>query len=153
MIRKDDLNLLQVMLGVRLPEDYQKVLLAYPQWLSILRRDMGWKQESPADRELLNDPWQLLKDNHCVRMLRTPWTEDDGPWPDRYFVVGNNECGDYWTLNLSEPGSSIYFYDHEKGLFTKQFDTVDAFADWLAQDIKKWNETRATKIGDVQRID
>jgi hypothetical protein len=144
-MQSDDLDVLEAQLRVELPLAYKKFLLAYPTRLSELRRDMGWKQESPADRELLNDPWQLLKDNHCVRMPRTPWTDNHGPWPDRYFVIGNNECGDYWALDLSEPSTRVYFYDHERGIFAMQSDSVQDFADWLADDVENWNQRRQEK--------
>jgi hypothetical protein len=75
------------------------------------------------------DPLQVLELNERVRWPGTPWIDEDGPWPSYYFVIGDDECGNYWALDLRQPDSSaVYFYDHDLGNFEKQHDSLQAFA-------------------------
>lgn len=153
MVTKEEVAGLEKAFDVRLPADYVAFILNYPERLKALKKDSGWKQESPAHRELLSDPKALQKINELVRSPNTPWTaedpeagfQDDGPWPAHYFVIGDDPTGNYWCLNTKSTGTQVLFYDHDFGTFQKQADSVEQFAAWLVETIEKWNQRQAKK--------
>jgi hypothetical protein len=126
--------------GLSLPKGYVRFVCRYPDDLLHTKTDLGWKQESPAERQLVNDVAKLQKLNALVRLPGTPWTEDDGPWPEHCFVIGDDECGNYWALDTREADSPVYFYDHDYGTFTRQHGSVEEFGRWLVQHIREWNQ-------------
>src|ERR1035437_879229 len=119
---KEDIANLEQAFGVRLPPDYVAFVTRYPHRLRSLKTDLGWKQESPADRELLGDAEKLRRINELVRIPGTPWTVGDGPWPDHCFFVGDDETGNYWCIDSRSASGHILFYDHDSGTFRKQCD-------------------------------
>jgi hypothetical protein len=126
-------------LSVALPGAYRAFLLPYPAELIAAKKDFGWKKESPSDKQLVNDAAQLIELNEDVREPGTPWTAEDGPWPTRYFVVGDDLCGNYWCIDLDGPGADVWFYDHDLGDFEPQFSSLDEFAAELLRDVESWN--------------
>jgi hypothetical protein len=135
----EEVETLETTFGVTLPDRYVELLLEYPEDLVATKTDLGWKQESIADRQLLNDATKLCKLNEFVRCPGTPWTDDDGPWPNRFFAIGDNECGDYWAVDTSDPNSPVYFYDHDRGTFARQFGSAQEFGTWLVGHVREWN--------------
>lgn len=135
-------DLVRNVLQLRIPKAYAQFIRNYPSRLLNIKRDMSWRQESPASREIVMDPWNIVQLNYGVRLPGTPWTIEDGPWPEQFFVIGDNQCGDYWVLDVTEPGTTVYFYDHDLGTFEKNHETIEEFAEWLIQDIENWNKER-----------
>ncbi|MDG3008089.1 SMI1/KNR4 family protein [Paludisphaera mucosa] len=135
-----ELSEIEERLGVDLPADYRRLLLGYPPDLESAKTDLGWKQESPSERQLVNDADRLVELNEDVRRPGTPWTDDDGPWPGRYFVIGDDECGNYWCIDLGGSGSEVWFYDHDLGGFEQHFGSLEEFAGELLRDVEAWNE-------------
>ena len=43
--------------------------------------------------------------------------EDGGHWPEKFFAIGENMCGDYWAINILDTRSLVWAYDHEIGKF------------------------------------
>jgi hypothetical protein len=140
MIKIDDLTELERVFGLALPEPYRQFLLNYPVKLLETKLDLGWTKESPGDRQLRNDVSGLAQLNRCVRLPNTPWTEDDGPWPEFFFVIGDDQCGNYWAVDTRHQDAAVYFYDHELGKFEKQHDSLEKFADGLLKEIREFNE-------------
>jgi hypothetical protein len=140
MMTKDQVSNLQRTFGLHLPLGYVAFILNYPERLKAIKTDLGWKQESPADRQLLSEYEPVKRVNELVRLPNTPWTKDDGPWPASYFVIGDDETGNYWCLDTNKTDDAVLFYDHERGTFDEQAKSVMEFAGWLVQEIRKWNE-------------
>lgn len=134
-----DLKKIEAEFEVRLPQAYKDFLLNYPRDLTQLKRDLGWKQEAPSARELLASVKALRSVNSKVRLPGTPWVGEDDPWPVQYWVIGDNEAGDYWCIDVANTAASVYFYDHDRGAFEKRFKSVSHFADFLRDSIKSWN--------------
>src|ERR1700730_12980334 len=94
-----DVNAVESALGVVLPDYYRRFVLEYPQPLMETKLDLGWVQEAPADRQLYNNRARLIELNKDVRLPGTPWVGEAGdPWPDRYFVIGDDQCSNYWCV-------------------------------------------------------
>jgi hypothetical protein len=131
---------LEASLGFRLPDAYKSFVSNYPPELVTTEIDMSWKKEAPADREMRIDPVDILALNRNVRSPGTPWTEGEGPWPEQFFVIGDDECGNYWAIDLclSDP-CPVYFYDHDFGKFSEEHHSLGAFAEHLVVHHNEWN--------------
>ena len=144
-IRERDLAGIEKRLKVKLPPHYRRFMLSYPSVLIETRTDLGWCHESLSDRKLRINVDELIYFNEDVRKPGTPWTEDDGPWPERYFVVGDDQCGNYWVVDLTSAGREVLFYDHDFGKFQVVYKTVEAFAKDLVRSTKKWNREQQSR--------
>jgi SMI1 / KNR4 family (SUKH-1) len=129
-------------LAIALPAVYRAFLLRYPPPLVSAKKDLGWLQEAPSERQLVNDAGQLIELNEDIRQPGTPWTADDGPWPARYLVIGDDQCGNYWCIDRHASGDRVWFYDHELGVFEQHFGTLEEFAADLLRDVESWNRER-----------
>ncbi|MFW0778387.1 MAG: SMI1/KNR4 family protein [Rickettsiales bacterium] len=87
--------------GIKLPESYKQVVLNYPKEL------LGTEAE---DFGLLNDPEVIIEENNDVR--------NNGyfgeVWPERYFIIGQNGCGDYYVISHESKEFSVGFACHEE---------------------------------------
>jgi hypothetical protein len=135
----DDLNRVEGRLGVKLPERYREFMLKYPQSLQETKLELSWIQEPISDRYFRNNAEAIISLNEDVRLPGTPWMEDDGPWPDRFFVIGDDQCGNYYAVDLDSDGHGIWFYDHDIGEFARQHDTLEEFEKCLVKEIEELN--------------
>ncbi len=127
-------------LAVGLPSHYRKFLLNYPQSLLENKLDLGWVKEPPADRQFYNNPTRLIALNRDVRTPGTPWVGEAGdPWPDKYFVIGDDQCGNYWCVDLLVTDPGVWFYDHEIGAFERRHGSLSEFTDSLLAEIAAFN--------------
>lgn len=96
----NDINKIQETIGIKLPTFYIDLITNYPSEL------LG--TEAP-DYGFLDDPEEIIELNNDVR--------ENGyfgeKWPDRYFIVGHNGCGDYYVINHESKDFSVGFSDHE----------------------------------------
>ncbi|MFG0457125.1 SMI1/KNR4 family protein [Shewanella mangrovisoli] len=96
-----DIERIEKATGIKLPEGYTSVIKSYPKEL------LGTEAE---DFGLLNNPESIIEENISVRE-NSFFGE---PWPDRYFIIGINGCGDYFVINHLKSDFSVGFADHEK---------------------------------------
>ena len=140
-----DLARLEKRLKLRLPPAYRSFLLNYPSILIETKTDLGWCHESLSDRKLRFNIDELIYYNESVRAPGTPWTEGDGPWPDQYFVIGDDQSGNYWAIDVTSPGEAVFFYDHDLGKFQLEHKTIKAFVDHLVRSTEKWNKEQSAR--------
>jgi SMI1-KNR4 cell-wall len=130
-------------LGVVLHQHYRRFLMEYPQILIDTKLDLGWVQEAPADRKLYNNAARLIELNRDVRLPGTPWVGEAGdPWPDNFFVIGDDQCGNYWSVDLQTADSGVWFYEHEIGAFERQHNSLQEFGESLLKGIAEFNRER-----------
>jgi hypothetical protein len=139
---ESDITQIEAELALPLPSDYRKFLLDYPQALIDTKLDLGWMQEAPADRQLYNNPTRLIQLNQDVRAPGTPWVGESGAWPDQYFVIGDDQCGNYWCIDRQGLDPAIWFYDHEVGAFERHHDSLTQFEAYLLVYIAEFNADR-----------
>jgi len=138
-----DVGAIEARFGIQLPADYRRFLLAYPAELIATKKNLGWKQESPAERELYNNPARSIQYNEDARRPGTPWTPDDGPWPEHFFIIGDDQCGNYWCVDLDgAPG--VWFYDHDTGDFEPVALSIEEFARDVLLEVRTWNAEQST---------
>jgi hypothetical protein len=144
----DDLDRLEGLLRIKLPDKYREFMLAYPAQLVDTKLNLSWTQEPISERFFRNRPQALVELNQVVRLPGTPWVDEDGPWPDRFFVIGDDQCGNYYAIDLESDGQEVWFYDHELGKFRVEQPSLQAFARQLIRETEEFNreiEQRAKK--------
>lgn len=120
----DGIRQIESGLGVRLPNDYKALVTNYPPELF----------EHSSDFDLMDDPERVITIN---QELRT------GPfygirWPEDYFAIGENGCGDYHCLDLSGRSPGVLFFDHE----TRRFEMrAPSLGEWWPMVVKDYEET------------
>jgi hypothetical protein len=144
-VTETDIASLEKNLNLALPEYYRQFLMNFPTQLVETRHEFSDGGSEPiSNREFYNRVDQILYFNKDVRAPGTPWNEYGGPWPKQYLVIGDDGCGNYWTLNLGAKREAVYFYDHETGRFERQFKSVREFADSLVQKTIERNNARGS---------
>ena len=98
---KDQIELIEKETGIKLPAGYKHVLLNYPSQL------LGTEAE---DFCLLNDHLSIIEENTDVKQHGF----FGEPWPEHYFVIGINGCGDYYVINHQNEEFAVGFACHEQ---------------------------------------
>jgi hypothetical protein len=97
----EEVALIEQKTGIKLPASYKNIVLNYPEQL------LGTEAE---DYGLLNDPEVIIEENNDVR--------GNGffgeAWPERYFIIGQNGCGDYYVISHQSEEFSVGFACHEE---------------------------------------
>jgi hypothetical protein len=141
-----ELDTIETALAVRLPTHYRRFMLDYPHALIDTKLNLGWTQEAPADRKFYNSAAKLVEQNRDVRLPGTPWVGEAGdPWPDQYFVIGDDQCGNYWCVDLGTTDLGVWFYNHDVGEFERQHDSLGGFADQLLAEIAAFNAEKGDR--------
>ncbi len=97
----EEFELIELNTGTKLPESYKQIVTNYPKEL------LGTEAE---DYGLLNDPSVIIEENNDLR--KNGFYGE--PWPEQYFVIGQNGCGDYYVISLNNKEFSVGFACHEK---------------------------------------
>ena len=147
-----NVDLIENRLGIALPNAYRQLLSDYPQRLHDTKLDLGWKQEPISDRELYGDAERIIRANVDQRRFPTPWFSDDvEPWPDHMLVIGDDECGNYWCIDLRESCDRVLFYNHDLGGFEDDSDSLAEYVEKTICEIHEANrdiaDRRAAKGG------
>lgn len=73
------------------------------------------QQEEVTELYLYTSPEKLFRENASVRNSPNPWTQDISDWPENYFVIGDDQCGNHYYLDTTQSDSNAFvcFYDHE----------------------------------------
>ena len=95
-----DIRMIEEATGIKLPKAYADIITNYPkELLGTDAQDFG----------LIDDAERIINENLSVRK--------DGffgeSWPERYFIVGENGCGDYYVINYESDDFTIGFANHE----------------------------------------
>ena len=133
---------IESVLKLTLPRDYRGFVAHYPQWLTDAVWDLGWTRESVADRHFYNSPQKVIETNLDVRLPGTPWVGEDDPWPERFLAIGDDQCGNYWCVDIETPDAGVWFYNHELGEFERQHPSLQAYGESLLRDIEEFERQR-----------
>ena len=96
-----EVNKIEKELNIELPGHYKALVTDYPTELI--------DTEAP-DFALLDSPQEIINENREVKENGYFGEE----WPERYFIIGHNGCGDYYVISLGTATFSVGFSDHEK---------------------------------------
>ena len=92
----NELDRIEQVLGVALPDWYRSCLIEYP--------------FQTSDSALFDDVEEIIRVNHRFRRDGWFWF----PWPPEFFVIGDLEGDPYFMLPLSDD-QRIFFASHECG--------------------------------------
>lgn len=132
-----DVVAIETRFQITLPQDLRRLLLNYPeelvgQWKPLHRG------HDEAIHELYNDPALSIEYNEDARRPDgTPWTADDGPWPEEFFIIGDDRCGNYWCVDLTGQSAGVWVYDHDTGAFEPEADSLAEFVSIVTQVIRE----------------
>jgi len=96
----DDIELIQKRTNIRLPLCYIDIVTNYP--VELLETDA-------QDFGLLDDADELIEENNTVR--KEGYFGEK--WPEHYFIIGQNGCGDYYVTDINSTVFSVGFADHQ----------------------------------------
>ena len=138
---EDFLNCVKAEFGITLPDDYVKFMRNYPEELEATKLDLGWCKEAISERCFLKNPERILKFNRDVRTPNISWLKDGSGWPPRFFVIGDDDCGNYFAINAEEKETAVLFYDHELASFSAKADSLESFKSLMIQETLEFNES------------
>lgn len=119
----DDISLIERSTKTTLPAHYVALVTSYPDQLA--------DTEAP-DFALLDDPHRIIEHNLHVR--REGFFGEK--WPENYFVIGENGCGDYYVILLGTTDFSVGFADHETMECHKFADSVPELVEKLIAEME-----------------
>ena len=119
----EDISLIERSTGKTLPAHYVALVTDYPARLA--------DTEAP-DFALLDDPRQIIEYNLEVR--RDGYFGEQ--WPEHYFIIGHNGCGDYYVILLGSTQFSVGFSDHEIMECHKFAGSAPEFVEKLLQEME-----------------
>ncbi len=128
--------------GITLPACYVAFMRNFPSELETTKLNLGWCQEAISERELRSLPDGILDLNRGVRGPDIPWLPDNSGWPSRFFVIGDDQCGNYYVIDTESDSGAVHFYDHDERSFTQQHESLHAFAEHMIQETLQFNRER-----------
>ena len=113
----DDLSLFHQATGLRLPQEITEI--------------------DPIDPLLELDVQRLIQINLDVRRPGGSWIgSEGGPWPDEHVVIGEDGCGDFFTVKYAEGFSPslphadtmVWRYNHDWGRMEEFCKNLEEFS-------------------------
>ena len=125
-------------LGHPVPRVYREFMLANAAELRAAAEAM------PLRSMIYLDPQEVIDSNRFAREHPTdvfPIGEDDEPFPDTYFLIGDNGGGDYWFLKRDKAGdgaaAGVWYYECESHEVSKSDKSLDDYLAKVRKDMKK----------------
>jgi hypothetical protein len=102
----DDFEAIESGLGVKLPPEYRQLLARYPSELF----------QSVAAFELYDDPRFVINETMDFRVNGFGGKSRS---PGEVLVIGDDGCGTYCCLDMSQEPATVVGYDHETDSYTE----------------------------------
>jgi hypothetical protein len=134
-----ELDALEREFNLVLPCSFRRFMASYPRVLETTAMIFGDHREPLSERYFVNDATRLRALNHLVRLPDTPWLEDGSSWPAVLFVIGDDQCGNYYAIDTASEGGAVLFYDHDPGVIEVHSKSLAAFVDSLVADATAFN--------------
>ena len=111
-------------------ENYETAVLGYS----------SLNDEQKAELEgyyLLRKEDHLSEENEHVRSSKVNWTQDITRWPNDYFIIGHDGCGNYYYLDVST--NNIGFYDYDEMEFQSEAKCLQVYISKSVQFVREPN--------------
>ncbi|MFH0261382.1 SMI1/KNR4 family protein [Vibrio barjaei] len=115
-MKSEELSRIERKTGIVLPQSYKQALLNYPEDLVDTEAE---------DYHFLTDADEIISENLEVRVSGYFGEK----WPERYFIIGHNGCGDYYVISHTSTEFSVGFTDHNKMECKLFADSLDEFVE------------------------
>ena len=123
----EELSNLESELLVRLPGAYRNFLQNYPRRLTEISAD---DDETIAELQLINSYEQLLELNTRIRSPDL-WFFGEHPWPNHFFVIGEDGYGNRYFLDTSGEYPGVRFQDCDNWAVGYAAKTLESFVEQL----------------------
>jgi hypothetical protein len=137
-----DLTTVREQFGLALPAHYVLFMRHYPIELETTKLNLGWCQEPISERYILKSFEKILDLNQRVRAPGLQWLADGQGWPNRFFVIGDDQCGNFYCLDTQGDSTAVYFYDHELAQFSVEALNLEEFKLQMIQQTLDFNADR-----------
>ncbi|WP_158265480.1 SMI1/KNR4 family protein [Blastopirellula marina] len=113
-----DIRRIEKATGCPLPESYAQLLLNFPPELTALL-----KLDPPDTRLLFTDAKTIV---HWNKFFRAPDYEYEDSYgemrkfPPSHIVIGANQGGDFYHLNVKRKGTPVLIWEHDSGEIEKE---------------------------------
>ena len=134
MIDGTTLAQLQKLCGNSLPEDFLRLMSAYPDVLKTAGRsdDQSGAGGVVADVELLAAAESLLEINREVRLCSLLDPEgQEFRWPQSYLVIGETGDGDYYCIDTAGEDPGVLQFLNQPVAFESVTDSLEEFVEML----------------------
>jgi hypothetical protein len=129
-----ELDSIEEALGWPLPDHYRRFTLRYrPSLVQV--KPKGFPPIT--EWEFANNPRRVILWNLHVRRQKAG-TYVDGPWPDKYLVigaepgaVGSELGGNYYVIDRHVTAETVFLWLHDTGEFYSEAESLPEFVDWL----------------------
>ena len=122
-MNKDDLNLIENKLNIKLPTTYCHFMLNFPIPACV----------GNDDTELWDNVERLISEN---KKLREGMSGGVRPWPNHFFCLGDAGSGCVYALDLREPDVPVWWVDHCHLDLESSGEVAPKFLDWANDYIK-----------------
>lgn len=82
---------------------------------------------------------EIISNNRFAREHATdvfPIGEENQPWPENYFVIGDNGAGDYWYIHRDSAAAGVWFYECESHKIWRMNTSLDDYLADLRKDME-----------------
>jgi hypothetical protein len=140
-MHNDEVRGIETEFGITLPRDYVAFMRSYPRVLDETKAIFGPKDHDPISVRY------FLKSNDRVvalnREIREALSAGPVTWPQRFFIIGMTDGGDFYSIDCDAGGSAVSCWNHEEDIFEPIAEDVHAFAEFLIKDVREWNARNA----------
>jgi hypothetical protein len=131
---------------IALPEAYRQILENYPADLSAAQYSDNPKMGGPSNFELHSDLQRIGELNLELRKLWPDSDFADTPFPDSYFLIGEDGGGNYFAVDTAKSKESpVYEFDHEESVWNRRAKSLREFADQLIKFAEKVRKSEKKK--------
>lgn len=129
-----DLGKIETELGHAVPDVYRQFMLTHAEELRKAAAAM------PGRAMIYLDADDVIRNNKFAREHADdvfPVGRKEEPLPESYFMIGDNEGGDYWFIKGESPASGIWFYECESHEISKAHKSLQDYLDKVRKDMRK----------------
>jgi hypothetical protein len=134
---------------IALPPEYRRFMESYPTELAGALYSNNPKMGGPCNFELQIDLQRVVDLNHEIRDL---WPESDyadTPFPESYFLIGDDGGGNVFAIDTAKSADCVVFeFDHEVGNWNTRANSIQEFAEQLlgyAKQLRELSEERGKR--------
>ena len=105
-------------------ENYESVVLNYKKLSPEMRDEL-------EGYYLMRDEALIRKENEGLVGVEANWTDEIKQWPEKYYVIGHDGCGNYYYLDKED--NTVGFYDHDEMSFETEAENLQQYANMISK--------------------
>ncbi len=140
---EQELQSLEERIGSTLPQVYRALLLEFPPELKVANR-LDYEDENgqpvmfaTSHRELCDSLESLVALN-CDDPENYQFSAKLEKWPNAFFIIGSNDSGGVWAINLNDDNAAVHFADQSTSIFDPDTDGLEGYFEQEAPSVRDW---------------